>query len=222
MADINDAVQSKLRDGLRRASQGKGGTGSGGGEGSGTGTGTGKGQGDGSGSLNARERRMGRWRLDFGNLSGPEYVRRLAALGATLGIPKDRSGSDYWIVRDLRARPAKLLDEDITQIGQMYWNNVDPETVQSVLAAPRPQQSSSGDSFIIFMPVELEEKLAELELKYHNLSEDEIGETRFQVKPSGEQVRPGSSSVRPGDDPRDERVRRPADGSYRAVDHFVR
>jgi hypothetical protein len=189
LADLNDSVQAKLRDGLRRASQGKGGSGTGGGSGSGEGTGTGNGKGDGIGNLNARERRMGRWRLDFGNLSGPEYVRRLAALGATLGIPKDRGQSDYWIVRDLRARPVKLLDEDVSKIGQMYWNNVYPETVQSVLAA-LGLGKIQANSFIIFMPQELEDKLFDLELAYNKWQEDEIGETRFQVRPLGNKYVP--------------------------------
>jgi hypothetical protein len=184
LANINLDVQSKLKEGLRQGSKGKGGTGTGGGSGSGSGTGSGSGQGEGTRDLNARERRMGRWRLDFGNLSGPEYVRRLHALGATLAIPKDRGGADYWVIRDLRARPAQLLDEDISKIGQMYWNNVYPETVHSVVSALGLSQIHASN-FIIFMPQELEDKLFDLELKYNNWQEDEIGETRFQVRPMG-------------------------------------
>ncbi len=180
LSNIGLDTKKMLRDGTTPAGAGKGGKGSGGGEGTGVGPGKGSGKGEGNLTRNQRERRMMRWTLRFQNRTGDEYVRQLAGLGAILGIPKDRAGTSYWVVRDLAHRPAKLLDEDVYALNRIFWNNTRPEDVSPVLQALGVNVRASH--FVAFMPQELEEKLAEDELRFMGLSEDEIQETQFDVR----------------------------------------
>ncbi len=169
-----------LRDGPRPAGVGKNGPGSLGGQGPSPGPGDGVGTKPGKGKLDRRTERMMRWTLRFQNRTGDEYVRQLAGLGAILAIPKNRDGTSYWVVRDLTHRPAKLLDEDVNALNRIFWHNTRPEDVAPVLRALGVSVGASR--FVAFMPQELEEKLAQDELRYRGLSEDEILETQFDVK----------------------------------------
>jgi hypothetical protein len=183
-AALDKDLQSKLRDGLKQASKGSGGSGSGGGKGSGTGTGEGTGRGPGtSAGISRREQRMLRWTMQFDTRSGQDYLRQLRGLGAILAIPKDNSGKEYWIVRDLGSRPPPLLDEDISQIQRIYWIDDNAHSVSTVMRALGVNLSPSR--FVAFMPPELEEKLFEIELKYRGLKEDDIDATTFAVRVMG-------------------------------------
>ncbi len=185
LSNLNQSVQDKLRKGLEPAGHGKGGTGRGGGEGTGTGTGTGAGNGPGSGTmLNKREQRMLRWVMEFDTRSGPDYLRQLDGLGAILAIPKDSGGEhDYWIIRDLKSRPAKLLDEDVSSIQRIYWIDDKPQSVSQLVNALGLRKVPSH--FVAFMPEELENKLFQLELSYAGRTEEEIYSTRFRVRRDG-------------------------------------
>ncbi|HEY7156648.1 MAG TPA: hypothetical protein VH575_21950, partial [Gemmataceae bacterium] len=173
----------QLADPPQKSGRGKGGTGEGGGSGSGKGTGTGDGRGEGRGKLTQREKRMLRWSMLFDTRSGRDYLAQLQGLGAILAIP-DANGKNYKIIRDLSARPAKLLDEDISQIQRIYWIDDKPESVRDVMAILGVQLQPSH--FVAFMPEELEKKLFDLEkayLKKHHgkRGEDDIIETRFKI-----------------------------------------
>jgi hypothetical protein len=183
---LNQANQ-RVRLPDNESGYGKGGKGSGGGSGEGVGTGTGHGRGEGSGTLTQREKRMLRWSMLFDTSSGRDYVSQLRGLGAILAVPVREEGNtpDYKIVRDLSARPAKLLDEDISKIQRIYWVDDKPQSVNDVmtiLGVPvRPSH------FVAFMPEELEQKLFKLEKdwlakKNAGHTEDDIVETRFRIK----------------------------------------
>jgi hypothetical protein len=182
-SSLDEEMRKKLREGLTQAPKGKGGPGSGGGEGKGTGPGTGDGRGAGSSTLSQREKRMLRWTMQFDTRSGQDYLRQLRGLGAILAIPKDRSGGDYWIIRDLAAHPPQLLDEDVRQIQRIFWIDDKPPSVASVMRALG--LNLNPDRFVAFMPQELEEKLFEMELRFRGLREDDIEETIFQVRVTG-------------------------------------
>jgi hypothetical protein len=178
----------RVPDGKAPAGHGRGGTGSGGGSGDGQGTGTGKGRGEGGGKLSQREKRMLRWSMLFNTNSAPDYLSQLQGLGAILAIPirEDASGIEYRIVRDLSARPAKLLQEDLTQIQRIYWIDDKPQSVRDVmvvLQAPLPRPPSH---FVAFMPEELEANLLKLEIayfekKHKGRGEDDILSTKFRI-----------------------------------------
>jgi hypothetical protein len=184
IAALDKSVRDKLRDGLN-GGKGAGGPGKDGGKDGGRGTGTGNGQGEGKAALTQREKRMLRWTMAFDTRNPEDYISQLDSLGAILAIPKQGNPRDYHIVRDLRKRPAELLDEDLSQIQRIYWIDNKRDSAHAVtqaLGIPwRP------DHFVAFMPQELEERLAAMELKYRGLTEDQIFETRFKAvrRPGG-------------------------------------
>jgi hypothetical protein len=191
-------VTSKLRVPDRKTpGYGQGGTGQGGGSGKGRGSGVGDGEGPGKGTLTQREKRMLRWSMLFNTRSGPDYVAQLRGLGAILAIPirEDDSGRDYKIVRDLAARPAPLLDEDISKIQRIYWIDNTPQSVRDVLNDLGIRLPKLPSHFVAFMPEELEKKLyaledAYLKKRHRGLTEDNISETKFRINVVGGRYEP--------------------------------
>jgi hypothetical protein len=179
------------------AGQGQGGSGRGGGRGDGSGTGTGEGRGEGKARLTQREKRMLRWSMSFNTNNGPDYLAQLRGLGAILAIPvkEGAEGREYKIVRDLTARPAKLLDEDLSKIQRIYWVDEKPQSVNDVMSALGLNLRPSH--FVAFMPQELEEKLFQMEKAYKGLSEDQIHETKFRVERTGRGYEPRVVSQTP-------------------------
>lgn len=189
LSGLSKNMQSRLRDGLKEAGKGQGGNGSGGGKGNGQGKGEGDGRGDGAGGkLSRREQRMLRWTMQFDTRSGYDYLKQLRGLGAILAIPKDRSGDDYWVIRDLDRRPPQLLDEDVRQLQRIFWIDDKPYSVSSIMQALGLRLNP--DRFVAFMPQELEDKLFKEELKYNGWPEDQIQETIFQVRYYGGRYEP--------------------------------
>lgn len=168
---------------------GQGGTGTGGGSGDGKGTGVGNGEGEGRGTLTQREKRMLRWSMLFNTNSGPDYFAQLQGLGAILAIPVKEDGErEYKIVRDLSARPAKLLNEDIGQIQRIYWIDNNPQSVADIMSVLGVRLRPSH--FVAFMPEKLEANLFKLEsnyLKNHHpgKTEDDIDLTKFRINRRG-------------------------------------
>jgi hypothetical protein len=195
-ARLNDNVRAKFQP-RGETPRGRGGSGSGGGQGDGqgTGTGSGKGPGDSRGTLTQREKRMLRWTMRFDTSNGPDSLRQLDGLGAILAIPvKENPNPNYKIVRDLKRRPAQLLDEDVSQIQRIYWVANEAEWVRDVMATLG--LSIRPSHFVAFMPPELEDKLFELEKKHaRGHSEDQIDETRFRVRQLGSRYEPEFESI---------------------------
>jgi hypothetical protein len=117
----------------------------------------------------------------FDTRSGSDYLKQLESLGAILAIPKPENPRDYSIVRDLSKRPAELLNEDLSQIQRIYWIDDKPHSVQGVIQALGLQMTPNH--FVAFMPQDLEERLANMELKFMGRKEDHIVATRFKVIP---------------------------------------
>jgi hypothetical protein len=175
--NLKTDVRKKLNAGLA-AGKGKGGSGSGGGSGTGVGTGTGDKVGPGTGNADRAKRPL-RWTLIFNTRDGRDYRKQLQAFGAILAIPDPKSADGYLVIRDLEN--PKPVAEDIAKIERIYWIDDKPASVRSLSAAldmPPPAH------FIVFFPREFEEKLLKLELGYRNKQENEINETRFEVRRS--------------------------------------
>ena len=191
-------IRIRLPDGKPEGG-GKGGTGAGGGSGDGKGKGTGNGRGEGHGNLTQREKRMLRWSMLFNSNSGPDYLGQLQGLRAILAIPvrEDANGPEYRIVRDLSARPAKLINEDISKIQRIFWIDDKPQSVQDVMAVLGLRLQPSH--FVAFMPEELEQHLFRFEKAYldkhhRGRTEDDIIETKFKINHAGGGYDPEVSS----------------------------
>jgi hypothetical protein len=191
---LNQANQ-RVRLPDKESGYGRGGKGSGGGSGDGVGTGTGNARGEGSGTLTQREKRMLRWSMVFDTSSGRDYVSQLSGLGAILAVPVREAGNatEYKIIRDLNARPAKLIDEDLSKIQRIYWVDDKAQSVNDVMAILGVQLRPSH--FVAFMPEELEQKLFKMEKdwlakKNAGRTEDDIVETRFRIKRTGGRYEP--------------------------------
>ncbi|MHB1422761.1 MAG: hypothetical protein ACYC3I_06105 [Gemmataceae bacterium] len=184
------AKRIRVPDRSNSSGYGQGGKGSGGGSGDGKGTGVGNGQGEGRGTLTQREKRMLRWSMLFNTDSGQDYVAQLNGLGAILAIPVREDGNvEYKVVKNLAARPAKLEDEDISQIQRIYWIDDKPRSVGDVLSTLGILLPRLPSHFYAFMPEELEKKLYDLEkayLKkhYRGKTEENILETKFRINRS--------------------------------------
>jgi hypothetical protein len=170
---INKDAQEKLR---RSVGYGQGGPGRDGGRDRGTDSGKGSVKGPGDG--NKRYERTLRWVMVFDTYNGDDYANQLSGLGAILAIPRDNN--QYRIIRDLKRRPAQLLDEDIEKIKRIYWVDDKRESITPLCLAlgvnPTP------DHVVAFFPERLENQLLSLETKYKGLKEEQIYETRFKVR----------------------------------------
>jgi hypothetical protein len=189
LADLEKEMQDKL---LR--SLGKGGSGSGGGKGGGVGTGTGDGKGPGSRApLDERQKRVLRWNMVFDTRNGEDYRLQLQSLGAILAVPTAATAADgsvqYLVIRDLRgplSRQKQPEVEDLRGIKRIFWVDNRPESV-----GPLAQALGLGNPpplVVAFFPVELEDKLAQLEKNFaqsRGKAIPTIRETRFRIVLNG-------------------------------------
>jgi hypothetical protein len=166
-----------LRDAAgRQGSPDRGGSGPPGGQGVGPGSGGTRGK-----ILTEHDRRMLRWSIRFNTQNGADYLRQLKGLGAILAVPfSDGPKPQYKVIRDLDQRPPRLLDEDLSRINRIYWNDDKPASVAGVMEA-LGLQVMHPSHFVALLPPQLEQKLFELELRFKGLREDEIHETMFEV-----------------------------------------
>jgi hypothetical protein len=187
-SQLSDTAREKFRSGLNPG--GNGGQGTGGTVGGTSGDGPGKGSGR---SLNDREKRMYRWRINFPRTSPREYLGQLSAMGAIIGVPVDRD--NYKMIKDLSVSPAKVLDDDPSKLGLIYWFNNDPLWTTDVLRELGVGIQASH--FVVFFPVSLEEELAKAEhAAAKGLKENQIEETQFILVRQGNKLVPRVQSVK--------------------------
>jgi hypothetical protein len=126
-----------------------------------------------------------RWTLAFNRADGQDYANQLLQLGAILAVPDPGNPDKYLIIRNLKERPVRPTPGDLDQIRgeRTAWKDDDPSSVRPLAGAlgldPVPEH------VIAFFPAKLEEKLLKLELAYQNRKEEEIYETRFELRRSG-------------------------------------
>ncbi len=181
---LSKETREKLRKGLAGIPPGKGqgGEGTGGGKGTGVGTGEGDGFGSGKGTIKRQERVL-RWTLIFNTFNGGDYLSQLRGLGAILAIPDSSSEGGYLVIENLNQVPVQPVKKDLSDIKRIYWIDDKPDSVMSLSQAlglnPTPAH------VVAFFPAELEKQLLELELKFRGTREEEIRETRFEVRRVG-------------------------------------
>jgi hypothetical protein len=131
---------------------------------------------------NVRKQRMLRWTMVFDTKDGADYAKQLDALGAILAVPAD--DGKFLVIRDLKQRPVKPVEEDIKTIQRIFW--VDDRT-DSVAPLAKALQLKDTPRFIVaFFPEKLEKELLAKELKFQGKKVHEIEETRFRVVPRGD------------------------------------
>jgi hypothetical protein len=182
LMSIDKAARETMNAQMARGnrSKGKGGPGEGGGKGKGKGTGTGDLQGPGKINVEQREKRQLRWTMTFNTRDGEDYLRQLQALKAMLAI--EGPNGEYLVIEDLRKRPVVPVARSLSEINRIYWIDDRPESVRSLA---RGLQMPAPPRFIALFPIELEQDLLRKELAYRHLAEDDIAETRFQVRATG-------------------------------------
>jgi hypothetical protein len=203
IANLPPINRDSLRKGIN-GSPGQGGTGTDGGKGPGKDKGVGAGVGVGQqATLSQREKRMLRWKMIFDTRSGQDYLNQLHKIDAILAIPVGQKANGeihYKIIRDLKARPAKLLEENLDSLERIFWFDTRPDSVASLaqalgLRVPPPH-------IVAFIPKELEDQLFKLELSYKGRTEQQIEagnyETEFKIRHgSGGKAEPYVISQKP-------------------------
>jgi hypothetical protein len=122
-----------------------------------------------------REKRMARWRIIFDRLQGEAWVRELDGIHAILAIPT--GNREYKVIRDLKKRPAMLLNEDVTKINRIYWFASQPEDLARTLGL-----KTIPPAVVVFIPEELEDQLFKLELSYKGRTEREIEKGNYETE----------------------------------------
>lgn len=153
------------------------------GDGPGDGKGTtgeaGKGPG-GTGSDSTRARSL-RWVLRFQTNDGVDYVKQLAAMGASILVPLPPENKQCLIFTDLNnPNPRNATDDDLRGLSrQIKFSDTRPASVEGVRSALRVTQPAQ--SFWAFFPRGLEDELSRKELSYRNRRSEDIEETIFRV-----------------------------------------
>lgn len=127
----------------------------------------------------ARNRRVLRWSILFDTREGEDYAKQLHFFGAFLAVPE--GPEKFLVVRDLMKRPVEGKREDLTKIQAIYWVETDPSSVERLaktLGIEKPPY------LVVFFPQHVEDELLRKEWAYTGRSEEDIEETRFQVKPT--------------------------------------
>jgi hypothetical protein len=152
--------------------------------------------GDGKGSREAKIRRARqlRWRVVFNNHgSGPDYLDKLYALGATLVVAETKSGPDgkpqldtqgrprlmyRKVIGDLGNTPAKPKIQDVSKIDGIFWID---DKAESVAALAKALGIPTPPLFACFFSADVEKALRKLEKEKFKGDEMKIEETHFQV-----------------------------------------
>jgi hypothetical protein len=104
-----------------------------------------------------------------------------------IAIPIDARGTRFMLIRDLN-NPDVAKEEDLNGLNLMHWLDTSPPSIAS-LSSVLPQLRGKP-FFAAFFPMELEKKLARLELayterRYRTRDESRIHETKFDVVVDG-------------------------------------
>lgn len=158
LKDKLQQVRDKLKDGLGEGPPGPGG-GTGGGGGSGA---------------TGRAARPARWTLRFDIRLANDYLSQLDGLGAAVAFPI--AGGQYQTFYNASSPNRTSKKGPLESNNQINWIDDDAGSVTRVCGvlgiAPAP-------FMIVFLPLELEERMVKLETAYNGLSEDKIRSTVF-------------------------------------------
>jgi hypothetical protein len=142
--------------------------------------------GSGGTSSKGRGERLVRWmlRIESRGIRGEavrDYLVQIEGLGGVIAFP---AKGDKWLYVYHASDPAQrsTQEKDLSDENRIYWTNEKRETVIDVchyLGIAR------ADLMVMFLPTELEERMARLECEYQNKNEEEIAQTIFLVVREG-------------------------------------
>jgi len=176
----NAANFTQIDDSLKKLLLGQGRKGDVAGDGKGSDGSKGTGPG-GSGADSTRARSL-RWVLRFKTNDGGDYVKQLAAMGASILVPLPPENKDCLFFSDLRnpGNRKTATDDDLRRLsGQIKFSDTRPASVQRVCSALGVRESAR--SFWAFFPRTLEDELSRKELAHRNRRSEDIEETIFSV-----------------------------------------
>lgn len=155
-----------------------------------------KGSGDGTqpgahgpGAADTTKARGLRWILKFDTRSGRDYLNQLAAMKAVILVPTP-DGKKMYIFRDLiNPKPGTLAsDADLDGMAnQIQFSDMRQKSVEAVAEA-LGVQGYTPLAFWAFFPKGMEQRLADLEVRYRNKRPEDVRQTTFRVVIRGGEV----------------------------------
>lgn len=137
----------------------------------------GKGSGGGGGSsATGRAARPSRWVLLYNSSSGADALAQFESLGAVVAVPD--AGDRFRYYSNLTSSPPTSTTKDIKSESRLYWINEDPGACMRITQA---LGIASTPLVVIFLPLDLEQRMSDMELSFRNLEEDQIQSTRFEL-----------------------------------------
>jgi hypothetical protein len=120
--------------------------------------------------------RAARWVLitQAGGVRG--YLAQLDGLGAVFAVPG--SGDKWRYFRNVTGGNRTPEERDLSNDNRLFWTSERPSMTREFcdfVGIP------AAAMLVIFLPIELEDRMAELEKAYKGLSDDQIAQTRFQA-----------------------------------------
>lgn len=152
------------------------------GPGEGTGADGSKGKGPGGTGADSTRARSLRWVLRFQTADGEDYVKQLAAMGATILVPLPPENRECLYFPNLNNRGEKRMasEDDMKGLAnQIKFSDTRPASVGGVCAALGVREPVR--SFWAFFPPSLEGELSRKETNYRNRRAEDIEETIFRV-----------------------------------------
>lgn len=174
--DISEKVAARVKQAQRQLeqlqqSQAKSGTGGKGGPNTGLG-------GSGGSGASGKAARAARWVLIAQGPDIRSYLAQLDGLGAAFAVPG--SGDRFRYFRNVASSNRTSEERDLGGENRIFWSFEKPSMIREFC---QYVGISGADMLVIFLPVEVEQRMAELERSYKGLSEDQIAQTRFRVVP---------------------------------------
>jgi len=137
---------------------------------------TAPGTGESSGDGTSNRERAARWVLISQGTDIRSYLVQLDGLGAAFAVPG--RGDRYVYFHNVATSNRTSEERDIGRENRIFWTFEKPSMVRDFcqyVGIP------NTDTLLMFLPVELEERMAKMERNYQNKREDQIKQTRFQI-----------------------------------------
>lgn len=166
---------SQAKNRLEKALQKQPKTGTGGKGGSRTGPG-----GSGGSGASGKAARAARWVLISQGSDIHSHIIQLDGLGAAFAVPG--RGDRFVYFHNAASSNRTSEERDLGGENRIYWTFEKPSMVREfcqMVGIP------NADMLVMFLPVELEERMAEMERNYQGKGEEDVAQTRFRIVQRG-------------------------------------
>lgn len=137
--------------------------------------------GSGGGGPTGRAARPSRWVLACRSSGIQDYLQQHDGIGAVFAFP---SSGDRWTYYHNAGDPGRRTKEERNpdDDNRICWTTEKRSTVEEIC---RFLGIGRADLMVMFLPIELEERMAKMEREYANREEDEILSTQFELYRAG-------------------------------------